>query len=101
MENKIKHFTQSRHGQSILTAGFGLLTVLILGLAGLPRTVVIRGQAASTPLPIVIPTLTATVVKLVTPTMTPSPTGPAPGQGRAEAKDPTVGANVRAAPDIN
>ncbi len=102
----VQRFVQSRRGQSLLTVAFGLLAVSVLSLAGLPRAVTVQGQAAApslavTPLPIVIPTLTPTVVKLVTPTLTPTPTGPAPGQGRAEAKDKSVGANVRAAPDLN
>ncbi len=54
-----------------------------------------------TPLPIIIPTLTATIVKLNTPTPTYTPTAEGSGTGRVEAKDKTVGANVRASPDVN
>jgi hypothetical protein len=96
---RLFRFAQSPRGQRTLTVVFGTLAVSFLALAGLPQA---GAQApAATPLPIVIPTLTPTTVKLVTATPTLTPTGPAPGQGRAEAIDKTVGANIRASPDIN
>jgi hypothetical protein len=56
---------------------------------------------ASTPLPIIIPTRTVTPIREVTATPSRTPTNLAASQGRVEARDSTVGANIRAAPSVN
>jgi hypothetical protein len=79
------------------------LVLALMALAGALMVVGGDEQAAAqaTPLPIVIPTLTPTVLVQITITPSRTPTSGGPGQGRVEAKDKTTGANLRASPDIS
>ena len=94
--------TRLRHIRRKLQNHWAFFLAFIALTGGL--TLVSSAQQAiaeGTPLPIVIPTLTATVA--LQPTITPSrtPTSGGPGQGRVEARDKTTGANLRASPDIS
>jgi hypothetical protein len=85
------------------------LFVVFLSVSGLTVVVSMELQRAAaqgavpTPLPINIPTRTATPVPQITttPSRTPLPGGNTAGEGRVEAKDKTTGANVRASPSTD
>jgi hypothetical protein len=77
-------------------ACFAVSTVLLAGFEQATAQ-----NPANTPLPIIIPTRTATPIPEVTLTPSRTPTNMAASQGRVEAKDSTVGANIRAAPSVS
>jgi Bacterial SH3 domain len=85
--------------QWVITLAFAVFAVLTVTLASLEQAT--AQNQAGTPLPIVIPTRTATPIREVTPTPSRTPTNLAASQGRVEAKDKTVGANVRASPNTS
>jgi Bacterial SH3 domain len=77
---------------------FAFFAVISLSLAGFEQAIAL--EQAGTPLPIIIPTRTATILRQTTVTPSRTPTSAVLNQGRVEAKDKSVGANIRAAPDV-
>ncbi len=80
---------------------FGVVGLSIAVIAGL-QEVAAQGTVP-TPLPINIPTRTATPAPQITatPSRTPLPGGNVAGEGRVEAKDKTTGANIRSSPSTD
>ncbi len=96
---RFTQFSQTLPGQWVVTVAFAMFATIWVTLAGIEQAT--AQNPAGTPLPIVIPTLTATPIKAMTPTPSRTPTNMAASQGRVEAKDKTVGANVRASPNTS
>jgi hypothetical protein len=99
---RLKRFFQvsgTQRGPWVVIITFAMFAILTLALGGLEEATA-QGRVG-TPLPIVIPTRTATLLVEVSFTPSRTPTNMAASQGRVEAKDKTVGANVRASPNTS
>jgi len=76
-----------------------MAVIILIGVSLQPRLT--HAQTASTPLPIVLPTELPTPTPTLATPPSPSPAPTLVGSVVAEAKDPTVGANIRQSPDPN